>query len=533
MHTIAKDGWVGLKENWKSDLLAGFLVFLIALPLCLGIALASGVPPLAGILSAVIGGSLVSMISGSYVTINGPAAGLIVVILSAVETLGGADRRVGYQLTLAAIVVAGVIQIVLGLSKAGKLSSFFPASAVHGMLASIGLIIMTKQSYVLLGLAAPPGNALYQMCQLPGSLGQLNPEIAFIGVVSLLTVILLPRFAKFRSIPAPLVAVVVATQLGMFFDLSHEHTYVDFLNHAYHVGPDFLVTLPGNFLDGLTSPDWSRVGELVFWKIALSIAIIASLETLLSAAAVDKLDPQQRRSNLNRDLAAIGLGTTLSGMIGGLPMIAEIVRSSANINNGARTRWSNFFHGLFLLAFVVLAPGLIHHIPLASLAAILIYTGYRLASPKEFARTLKVGSDQFAIFCTTIVVTLASDLLVGMAAGILLKFVLHLQRGASPKAMLRCSYRVDEDGESTTIAFDGPLVFSNLLQLKQRLESVPPGLQVTISLDQTQIVDHSSLEFLHGFQQEYQRSGGCVNLSGLEQHCSSSQHPLATRSRRR
>lgn len=532
MSELPLDGLAGLKQNWKTDIMSGFLIFLIALPLCLGIALASGVPPLAGIIAAVVGGLVVSLTSGSYVTINGPAAGLIVVILGAVESLGGADKMAGYKLTLAAIVVAGIFQVILGLTKAGKLSSFFPSSAVHGLLASIGIIIIAKQSYFVLGEAPPKGNALQQLAAFPSSITGSNPEIALIGLLTLALLIVFPLVPRLKSLPAPLFGVILGMILGDYFDLGHEHVYLAFVNHEYHVGPNFLVTLPGSFLDGLVHPDWSRIGETVFWKAVATITIIASLETLLSAAAVDKLDPVQRKSDLNRDLAAVGLGTAVSGMLGGLPMIAEIVRSSANVNAGAKTRWANFFHGLFMLSFVCLAPGLIHHIPLASLAAILCYTGFRLASPKEFKKTYQLGGDQFAVFVTTVIVTLATDLLIGIASGVAVEFLLHLLSGkASAGQLFRCDADVTVEATQATVNLRGPVAFTNLLQLKQKLDAIPNGLDVKVDLDATTLVDHSAMEVLQHFRHDYHRTGGQVELVGLESHKPKSEHPLAARTK--
>lgn len=530
MADLPLDGLEGLKENWRTDVLSGFLVFLIALPLCLGIALASGVPPLAGIIAAVVGGMVVSMTSGSYVTINGPAAGLIVVILGAVESMSNpADPMAGYRATLAASVLAGLIQIVLGVTRAGRLNSFFPSSAVHGLLASIGIIIMAKQSYVMLGLKPVGKSALEQLFHLPGAVPDLNPEVACIGLASLAVVVLLPMLPGLKKIPGPLMAVLLGMGLGYYFDLAHEHTYLAFVNHQYKLGPNFLVTLPGRLMDGLVHPDFSRMGEVVFWKAVMIIAIIASLETLLSAGAVDKLDPYHRKTNLNRDLTAVGLGTSISGMLGGLPMIAEIVRSSANVNNGAKTRWANFFHGLFMLTFVSLAPGLIHRIPLASLAAILCYTGFRLASPKEFRKTYALGSDQLLIFVTTVLVTLATDLLIGIFSGVLVKFCLHLIRGVGPAQMVRCQVDLKVDEEIAHCSCSGALTFANLMSLKERLEALPAGLQINIDLSSTRMVDHSSLEFLDDFQHDYGRTGGAVHLCGLEEHRAQSAHPLAAR----
>ena len=387
---IPKTGLAGMKENWRSDLLSGFLVLLIAMPLCLGISMASGFPPSAGLITAVIGGLLVSLINGSYVTINGPAAGLIVVVLAAVQELGQGDAMAGYRYTLAAIVVASVFQILMGLFKAGRLSSFFPASVVHGMLAAIGIIIMAKQIHVVMGTTPEKGSSLFStIAQIPHNFINLNPEIAVIGFSGLAILIAwsLIKNRWLKMVPAPLIVVLVGIALGRYFDLEHEHMYLflpdaTFLpHHEETVGPKFLVAISDNFMSGFYFPDFSKIATVEFWEAVVSIGLVGSLESLLSAMAVDKLDVYKRHANLDKDLTAVGIGNLIAGSIGGLPMIAEIVRSSANVNNGAKTGWANFFHGLFLLLFVAFFPRLIHSIPLAALASLLVFTGFRLASP--------------------------------------------------------------------------------------------------------------------------------------------------------
>ncbi|MEY4210221.1 MAG: hypothetical protein RLZ92_600, partial [Pseudomonadota bacterium] len=372
--SLPKTGLPGLVENWRSDLLSGFLVFLIALPLCLGIAMASGFPPMGGIITAIIGGLVVSRINGSFVTINGPAAGLIVVIVDAVQALGQGDAMAGYRYTLAAIVIASALQVLLGVFKAGKLSAFFPSSVVHGMLAAIGIIIMAKQIHTLLGVKPEAKSLLGVIAEVPHSIINMNPEVAFIGLCGLALLIAwaLIKQPTLKMIPAPLLVVLMGLGLGQYFDLDHIHQYL-FLpdaeilpHHEFSVGPSFLVAVPENFLAGFYFPDFSKIADHEFWISVVTIWLVGSLESLLSASAVDKLDPYRRNSNLNRDLTAVGIGNMIAGMVGGLPMIAEIVRSSANINNGAKTAWANFFHGGFLLIFVALFPKLIHEIPLTS-----------------------------------------------------------------------------------------------------------------------------------------------------------------------
>ena len=528
---LPKDGWAGLKENWRVDLSSGFQVFLIALPLSLGIAMASGMPPMAGVIAAIVGGMLVSLLSGSYVTINGPAAGLIVIILGAVETLGQGNMAVGYRLTLAAIVVAGFLQMIFGLCKAGQLSAFFPAPAVHGMLAAIGVIIMSKQLHTVLGVKPQGHETLEIIAEIPHSLWHANPDIAMIGLICLGVTILwsLLPFPALKKIPGPLVVVVSGIVLGHLFGLETPHTS-HLMGFAHPVGPEYLINLPGNLIQGLVFPDFSQVMTARFWGVVLSIALIASLETLLSALAVDKLDVYGRRTHLNRDIFAVGVGSTISGLLGGLPMIAEIVRSSANINNGARTRWANFFHGLLMLLFIVFVPGLIHQIPLAALAALLVYTGFRLASPKEFIHTYKTGPEQLAIFLTTLIAVLMTDLLIGVACGIVLKLVIHAVRGVRVGDLFRMRFRIDRPETGTyLVKVESSAVFSNLLAFKNQLEALPPGAQITFDFSGAYLVDHTFMAFIHQFIRDYERLGGRCQITGFDAHQPASDHPLSAR----
>ncbi len=533
-----KTGFPGLIENWRSDLLSGFLVFLIALPLCLGIAMASGFPPMSGIITAIIGGLVVSRISGSYVTINGPAAGLIVVIVDAVQSLGQGDAMAGYRYTLAAIVVASVLQVLLGVFKAGKLSAFFPSSVVHGMLAAIGIIIMAKQIHTLLGVKPAAGSLLGTIAEIPHSIVEMNPEVSLIGLCGLGLLILwsVIKHPALKMIPAPLLVVLVGLALGQYFDLDHIHQYM-FLqdeprlaHHVFTVGPAFLVAVPEHFMAGFYFPDFSKIGDHEFWIAVVTIWLVGSLVSLLSASAGDKLDPFNRDSNLNRDLAAVGVGNIIAGLVGGLPMIAEIVRSSANINNSAKTGWSNFFHGAFLLIFVALFPKLIHEIPLSALAALLVFTGFRLASPREFAKTLAVGVDHFAVFVMTIIGVLATDLLVGVAIGITLELLIHLSRGLKLRNVFCLAYHVTQtNAETYHIQVSGAAVFSNFIALKSLLADFPSGKTVFFDLSEADLIDHTVMEFIDHFASEYNQAGGQCTIAGLDDHHSYSDHHLSTR----
>jgi MFS superfamily sulfate permease-like transporter len=535
-------GLEGLKAHWRGDLLSGFLVFLIALPLCLGISMASGFPPSAGIITAIIGGIVVSRFNGSFITINGPAAGLIVVVYDAVQSLGEGDAMTGYRYALAAIVVASAIQVLFGVFKIGRLSSFFPASVVHGMLAAIGIIIMAKQIHVVLGVTPEKGSLISTIAQIPDSFANLNLEIAIIGFSGLVILIIwsLLQDKTLKMIPAPLLVVLMGMFFSHYFDLEHQHIYLLHPEHPYmhplhpesdEVGPKFLVSISENFASSFYFPDFGKFFTLEFWEAVIAIALVGSLETLLSAMAVDKLDPFKRHSNLNKDLTAVGLGNLVAGSIGGLPMIAEIVRSSANVNNGAKTQWANFFHGAFLLIFVVFFPHLIHSIPLAALASLLVFTGFRLASPREFAHVMGIGKEQLFIFVVTIISVIATDLLIGVAIGILVELIIYVMLGAKFNNLFKIhfSQSVQSNG-SILIHIQGAAIFSNFLALKEALAQIEAGKKLIFEKSAVTLIDHTVMEFFHEFQHDYEARGGHCEFQGLEEHKAFSAHPLAARS---
>jgi MFS superfamily sulfate permease-like transporter len=524
-----------LAESLRRDLLSGFLVFLIALPLCLGISMASGFPPIAGVFTAIGGGIIGCLISDSPLTIKGPAAGLIVIAIGAVQELGQGDMARGYKLALGVCVVAGIIQIGFGLLRTGILGELFPSAAVHGMLAAIGIIICSKQVHTLLGVTPGAKSPFGLLLEIPHSISRLNPEVAVIGGVSLLLLFCIPRLPlpRIRKIPAPMLVLLVAVPMARAFDLSHEHVYTLF-HHSYTVGSQLLVRVPSHLLDAVTFPSFAGVLTPIGIKYVVMFALVGSLESLISAKAIDLLDPERRRTDLNRDLLAIGVGNTLAACVGGLPMISEIVRSSANLNNGARSRFANLFHGLFLLGFVALLPHLVQQVPLAALAAMLVYTGLRLASPKEFVHTLQVGKDEFIVFITTIVVTLATDLLIGIGAGMGIALLLYCLRGIPIGLLLppRLHIAAREQGEYL-VAVLGTAVFGNWLMLRRRLLELPGARRIVLDLSQTVLVDHTVMVKLTQLQADLADQGSRLELTGFDGHAALSQHPLSARLLRR
>ncbi len=521
---IPADGLPGLKENFKTDAISGFIVFLLALPLSLGIAKASEFPPAMGLLTAIIGGVLVSFIMGSRLTIKGPAAGLIVIVAGSVAEFGQGDAVLGWKLALGAMVVAGVVQILFGVFKLGKLADFFPLSAIHGMLAAIGIIIIAKQIPVLLNDDPVLGKGkgpLELLANIPNFIINLDPKATIIGVVSLAIMLGWPKIKNksIKMIPAPLVVLLFAIPCELFM-------------HFKETEPAYALVKIGNFVDSLGfNASFDGISQTgIFIKYVIMFALVGSLESLLTVKAIDLMDPFKRKSDMNKDLIAVGIGNTFAAFLGGLPMISEVARSSSNVNNGAKTRWANFFHGVFILVFVLLAAPILEMIPNAALAAMLITVGIKLAHPKEFIHTFKIGREQLAIFLITIFFTLFEDLLVGIAAGIVLKMIIHLFNGTPLSSFFKAPTLVSFEGDNYLVEIDKSAVFTNYLGVKRKLESIPPGFNVTIDLKKTKLVDHSVMENLEHFKHDYESNDNSkVTIIGLEKHKPLSNHPLSGR----
>ena len=530
---VPKGTLEGLGRNWKADALSGFLVFLIALPLCLAISLACGYPAIAGIFTAIIGGILSAFISNSELTIKGPAAGLIVVALGCVTEFGftgGADVAAdiqAYRLALGVGVVAGVIQILFGFFKAGILGEFFPTSAVHGLLASIGVLVIATQVPIMLGVQGE-GAPLERLAAIPSYFMEMNPIIGLIGGISLFIMVGFNfiKNPKLKIIPAPMLVLLIAVPLGMYFDIGREQI-ISFGGQDHTLGPRFLVDVPNNMFSALTFPDFSGIWTAVGIKYIVMFSLIGSVESLLSAKAVDQIDPWRRKTNLDKDLLAVGIGNTAAAFVGGLPMISEIVRSKANIDNGARTRFANMFHGVFLLAFVALVPALIDRIPLAALAAMLVFTGFRLASPQEFKHMYQVGREQLIVFVSTILGVLATDLLVGIGIGILVKAVIHVLNGTPLGSLFKSNIEVEDDRSGTaTIKVNRSAVFSTWIPLK-RVIGRQDAKKVVIDMSGTKFVDHTVLANLDVLRREFEENDRELSMIGIDGHRRLSSHPLA------
>lgn len=545
---VPRGDMAGFRRYLRQDATSGFLVFLVALPLCLGIAVASGFPPIAGVFTAILGGLITTFISNSELTIKGPAAGLIVIVLGAMQALGytGVDAAADFQAyrwLLAIGCVAGAIQVVFGLVRAGVLGDFFPTSVVHGMLAGIGCIIILKQVPVALGRKAA-AEPLEILRELPETVAGMNPAIACVGIVSLVILFGLPVLKQrlgigwLKALPAQLIVLLVAIPLGMAFDLSREHVY-SFAGHEHPLGPAFLVSVPANLTAAITTPDFSvfadpiRRGTAIFWLFML--ALVGNLESLLSAKAIDMVDPWRRKTNLDRDLVAVGVANVAAASIGGLPMISEIVRSKANLDNGGRTRFADLWHAVFLAGAISLMPGVLRMIPLAALAAMLVYTGCRLASPREFINVYKIGREQLVIFTATLVGVLLTDLLVGVLIGVAVKLFIHVANGLPLHTMFKPFLEIKPIDDGTVqVDARGSAVFTNWVPFRRQLRQVgiEGGHNIILNLEGTKLVDHSVMEGLHELQEDFMQAGLSLDVMGLEGHRSLSDHPFATRRRR-
>jgi MFS superfamily sulfate permease-like transporter len=488
-------------KHLKTDMLSGLVVFLVALPLCLGIAQASGAPLFAGIITGVIGGIVVGFLSSSHVSVSGPAAGLIAIVLAAVTKLG-------YEPFLLAVVLAGAIQLVLGFVKAGSVSSYFPSGVIEGMLTAIGIIIIKKQLPHAIGYDKEHEGDFYsyQLTDSADGGGFFNEiihsfnfahnGIILVTLVSLAILIAynkVPALKKLKVVPGALAVVVVGTLLNQAF-IAWAPNLAITGNH--------LVKLPtaasvSEFFGQFRFPDFSGFANPQVWITALTIAAVASIETLLCLEAGDKMDPHKRFSSANTELKAQGIGNIAAGLLGGLPMTSVIVRTSANVNAGARTKLSAIAHGVFLLLTAILIPGLLNKIPIACLAAILIMIGFKLASPKVFKHMWQAGKFQFVPFIVTVVAVVAIDLLKGVGIGLVVS-IFFILRG-NMKLAYFFKKEAHHEGETIHMDLAQEVSFLNKAAIKQTLAHLPHNSKLIIDAANTVYIDYDVLELLRDF----------------------------------
>ena len=495
---------MSLFKHLKNDLPASIVVFFVALPLCLGIALASGAPLFSGVIAGIVGGIVVGMASGSPLGVSGPAAGLAVIVLTAIGTLGGS-----YQAFLTAVVLAGVLQLLFGYAKAGFIAYFFPSSVIKGMLTGIGLLIILKQIPHAIGWDKDAiGDDAFNQADGQNTFTEISKAFEFItpgalviaaislAILILWDTVLTKKHKIFQLLQGPIVVVI----LGICMNLAYSKGLL-----PYSLNEKQIVSIPvpdsiGSFFGQFTFPDFKALTNFEVWKIAIVIAIVASLETLLCVEATDKLDPDKRITPTNRELKAQGLGNIVSGLIGGLPLTQVIVRSSANINFGGKTKMSAVLHGVFLLISAIFIAGLLNLIPLASLAAILLMVGYKLAKPSLFKQMYNLGWEQFIPFLATIVAIIATDLLKGITVGILVGIFYTLRHS------YRNSHHVkdivsDNNGQAVHhLVLAEEVSFFNKASLLSTLDGIPANSKVIIDCTNSKSIAYDVIEIINDYE---------------------------------
>lgn len=512
-----------LFKHLKNDLSAGIIVFLVALPLCLGIALASGAPLFAGIIAGITGGIVVGMASKSAVGVSGPAAGLTAIVYGAIEQLGS------WEIFLLAVVLAGVIQIIMGFARLGVIAYYFPSSVIKGMLTGIGLIIILKQIPHALGYDKDyEGSESYRQLNDETTFSAIESAISYafslvtpgallisavsIGILLLWETVLLKKYKMFQLIQAPLVVVVAGILLNVFFQKGMTGLQ---LQHDQLVQLPVTTTLPG-FLGQFRLPDLSAITNYNVYLVALTIAIVASLETLLCVEATDKLDPERRITPTNRELKAQGLGNMISGLIGGLPLTQVIVRSTTNISFGAKTKLSAIFHGILLLICAFSIPSLLNLIPLASLACILISVGYKLAKPALFSQMYKLGWSQFVPFIATVVGVVFTDLLKGIAIGMAVSIFYILRNNYKNPFYLIENKHIDNKGLEYNIVLAEEVSFLNKASFLQMLNHVPENAKVKVDATKSKVIDYDIIDIINNFKTHAHTKNIALEVTGID-----------------
>ncbi len=524
------------RKSWRNDLLAAISVSLVAMPLGLGIAVACGIPPMAGLISAMVGGLFTSFIRPSHISINGPTAGLIAIIISGMQGMNDGSGQT-YNYMLAAFVCAGVLQILLGVFKWGKVADIFPSTVINGILAAIGIIIIAKQIPVALGTEVEGRNTVEFLINGLKSIPRANIVLALISISSILLLIFHARISYkiFHVLPAPIWVLLFSILIAYSLDFKTEHI-LHIFNKDVEVGPQYLIQVSSNLSESIVFPNFGMIGKPVFWLTVISISLIATVETLAAAKAIDRLAPYKRKTDLNKDLMAVGLSTVVSGAIGGLPIISVIVRTTVNIQNNAKTTWSNFFHGALILVYILVLNEYLQLIPLAALAAILIFMGFKLASPRLFKETYALGMEQLLFLTVTILFTLYNNLLVGIVAGMCATLIVHVLLARVPLAQFlqlqffKHSKSFDRADNIHEIKLLGIANFLNAIKINNLLHEAPKQKDIQINVTKANIVDLTISENLYNFKKEYEREGGQVNFTGLDLHISSVNNMLALKS---
>ena len=533
MEALPKKGIQGLVENWKNDLIAAVSVALIALPLSLGIALAAGAPAMSGIFSAIVGGIVTTFYRGGHISVNGPAKGVIGVILLGIVLMDDGTGQ-AFNYVLAAVVISGAIQMLLGILKLGRLADIFHSTVIDGILAAIGIIIFAKQIHVAMGTNSDSPSIIQNLIDAVLFLPNANPFVLVIALAGLFLLIFHSKtnYRFFHLFPAPMWVIALSIPFVYAFNFFEQQT-LPFFGKSFEVGPQLLLDIPDTIRDSIMHPNFSKINTIEFWTTVFSILIITSIESLAIAKAVDKIDPYKRKTDLNKDLTGIGISTVAAGLIGGLPIIAVIIRSTVNIHNGAKTKWSNMYQGLLLLIFIVILSPIMRQVPLCAFAILLVYTGFKLASPAVFKQIYKQGTEQLIFFVGTMILTLYTNLLVGLLGGLSLTLMTHmLLARVSASQFFKMVYKsrtklIQRPDGSFDLKIRGIANFLGILKVDTLVAQIPSGADVNIDLSETRLVGITYMDFLVEFLKTQRATGGNAFITGLDGHVSSSTYNRA------
>ena len=528
-----KEGFKGFVENFQSDLIAAISVSLIALPLSLGIALAAGAPAMSGILSAVVGGVVTTFFRGGHISINGPAKGVIAVILLGITLMDDGSGQ-AFNYVLGAIVVSGAIQTLLGLLKLGRLADIFHSSVILGILAAIGIIIFAKQIHVALGTHSESSNIVQNLIDAVLLIPEANPFVVLISLTGLIILLFHSKisFRLFQFFPAPIWVIALSIPFVYLFNFFDAQT-LTFFGKSYEVGPSLLLKIPENIMESIMFPNFSMINTIEFWTTVFSLLIITSIESLAIAKAVDKIDPYKRKTDLNKDLTGIGLSTVASGFVGGLPIIAVIIRSTVNIHNGAKTKWSNLYQGILLLILIVVLGPLMRQVPLCAFAILLVFTGFKLASPGVFKQVYDHGPEQLIFFIFTMVLTLYTNLLVGLLGGLSLALATHMLLAKLPiSQFFKMVYNSGSDlsqiaEDRYELKIKGIANFLSIPRIDKLIKKIPDGVEVRVDLTDTKLVGITFMDYIVDYLKIQKTLGGNVVLEGLGSHVSYSTYNRA------